>query len=153
MFGYVAGDMLGTPRALYAFGRDRALPPVLARVHPRFHTPVVAIVTYAVVAWVVAASSTFERLAILSNVVTLLMYLLCVAASFELQRRDVRADGRPFSAPGGPVIPILAGLGIIWLLAQATRREAAITTAFLAVTSLYYLARGLSMRRRVIRPS
>src|SRR5207247_11198746 len=31
MFGYVAGDMLGSPRSLYAFGRDGMLPAALAR--------------------------------------------------------------------------------------------------------------------------
>ena len=44
MFGYVSGDMLGSPRALFAFARDGMLPAVLARVHSRFHTPYVAIV-------------------------------------------------------------------------------------------------------------
>ena len=43
MFGYMCGDMLGSPRALYAFGRDGFLPRALARVHPSFHTPYVAI--------------------------------------------------------------------------------------------------------------
>ena len=46
MFGYVAGDMLGSPRALFAYARDGVLPAALAQVHPRFHTPYVAIVVH-----------------------------------------------------------------------------------------------------------
>ena len=34
MFGYLCGDMLSSPRSLYAFGRDGFLPRALARVHP-----------------------------------------------------------------------------------------------------------------------
>ncbi len=91
MFGYLAGDMLGSPRALFALARDRLLPARLARVHPRYHTPHVAIVTYAIIVGAGSVSSSFTELAIVTNVSTLSMYLLCVLASYELQRRDVRA--------------------------------------------------------------
>src|SRR5436190_6295689 len=89
MFGYVSGDMLGSPRALFAFARDGVLPSALARVHPRFHTPYIAIVVYAAIVASVAISSSFTQLAILANVAALTLYLMCVAASYELQRRDV----------------------------------------------------------------
>ena len=62
MFGYVAGDMLGSPRSLYALGRDGILPAALARVHPRFHTPHVAIVVYAMLIAALAVSSSFTQL-------------------------------------------------------------------------------------------
>lgn len=138
MFGYVSGDMLSTPRVLYAFGRDRALPSILARVHPRFHTPYLAILIYALVACIVAGSSTFEKLAVLSNVVTLLMYLMCVAASVQLQRANIQADGAPLKLPAGPLIPVLAAAGIIWLIVQATWWEFAITAALVGAASVYY---------------
>jgi basic amino acid/polyamine antiporter, APA family len=141
MFGYVSGDMLGSPRALYAFARDGVLPQVLARIHPRFHTPYVAIAVYSIVVASVAISSSFTQLAILANVAALTLYLLCVAASYELQRRDVRADGTPFAVPAGPAVPVLAATVIVWLLSNATRREFAVEALVLAVAGLFYFIR------------
>jgi basic amino acid/polyamine antiporter, APA family len=141
MFGYVAGDMLGSPRSLYAFGRDGVLPAALARVHPRFHTPHVAIVSYAMLIAALAISSSFTQLAILANVAALTLYLVAVSASYELQRRDVRADGTPFRLPAGPAIPLLAGAVILWLLSNATGRELAVEAGVVALASLFYFVR------------
>jgi len=141
MFGYVSGDMLGSPRALFAFARDGVLPAAIARIHPRFHTPYIAIAIYAVLVTIIAASSTFTQLAILANVAALTLYLMCVAASVELQRRDVRTDGVPFALPAGPVIPVLAAGVIFWMLSHATRREFVVEAIVLTVAALFYLVR------------
>ena len=142
MFGYVAGDMLGSPRSLFAFAQDGVLPAVVARIHPRFHTPHIAIAIYACSVSALAISSSFTQLAVLANVAALTMYLMCVAASYELQRRDVRADGgTPFAVPGGPAVPILAAVVILWLLSSATRREFGVEALVLAVASMFYLIR------------
>ena len=47
MLGFLSGDALGTPRSLYAFARDGLLPAPLARLHPRFRTPWLAIIVHA----------------------------------------------------------------------------------------------------------
>ena len=141
MFGYASGDMLGSPRALFAFARDGVLPAAMARIHPRFHPPHVAIAVYAVMVVIIAASSSFTKLAILANVAALTLYLMCVAASVELQRRDVRIDGVPFALPGGPVIAVLAAGVILWVLSHATRREFVVEGIVLTVASVFYLVR------------
>jgi len=66
---------------------------------------------------------------------------MCVTASYELQRRDVRADGNPFTLPGGPLVPLLAAMVILWLLSNATRREFAVEAIVLAVAALVYFSR------------
>ena len=148
MFGYVSGDMLGTPRLLFAFGRDGFLPSAFARADPRFHAPTVAIVTHAALAFALAVSSSFTQLAVLANVASLSLYFLCVAASYELQRRDVREGGMPFAVPCGPAVPLGAAAVIVWLLAQATGREMAIEGIVLAVASALYVGRSLARRSR-----
>ena len=138
-FGYVTSDVLNSPRTLFAFGRDRILPRWFAHVHPRFRSPDVAIVAYVAVAFALSLSSSFEGLAVMANVAALLLYIMCCAASWQLTRRDVRADGPPFRLPGGPVLPFVAIGVIIWMLTNATRREFIVLGAVLAVGSLLYI--------------
>jgi len=142
-FGFVTSDVLSSPRIIFAFGRDAVLPKWFAHIHPRFHTPDVAIVTYTTIAFVLSFSSTFQQLAILANVAVLLLYLLCCLAVLLLIKRNVRADGAPFTFPGAKVIPVLAIGVIIWILAHATVREFAINGAVLVVASLLFFARKL----------
>jgi amino acid transporter len=66
-FGFVTSDILSSPRIIFAFGRDGALPAWFAHVHPRYRSPDVAIVTYAVLAFALSITGTFEQLAVLSN--------------------------------------------------------------------------------------
>jgi amino acid transporter len=146
IFGYVAGDMLGTPRALLALARNGVLPRAVTRIHPRFRTPDLAIGLYACVVAALAISSTFERLVIMANVSALLLYLLCVAASYELQRRNIAMAGTPFDLPASPAIQLMAGTGIIWLLLQATAREWTVQALVLAAAVTYYLIKGRVLR-------
>jgi APA family basic amino acid/polyamine antiporter len=141
MFGYMSGDMLGSPRALYAFGRDGVLPEPFARVHPTFRTPHVAIAIHAIVVAVLAISSSFTELAILANVAALTLYGTSVVAAAELQRREVRSDGPPLTLPGGPVIPLLALAVIVWMLSHATWREFAVEALVLCLAAAFYSIR------------
>src|SRR5512133_3763889 len=126
---------------IFAFGRDGALPAWFAHVHRRYRSPDVAIITYAALAFALSVTGTFEKLAVLSNVAVLLMYLLCCAACWFLVQRDVRADGLPFNFPGMKIVPALAILAIVWILTHATVREFLVTGIVLALSSVLYFAR------------
>jgi amino acid transporter len=146
-FGFVTSDILSSPRMLFAFGRDGALPAWFAHVHPRYRSPDVAIVTYSLAAFALSLTSSFEALAVLSNVAVLLMYLMCCAACWFLVRRDVRADGPPFDFPGAQLLPILAIGAIIWILAHATLREFGWAGAVLVIASILYFLQAFLRRR------
>jgi APA family basic amino acid/polyamine antiporter len=122
-FGFVTSDILSSPRMLFAFGRDGSLPAWFAHVHPRYRSPDVAIFSYTVIAFALSVAGTFERMAVLSNVAVLLMYLLCCAACWFLVQRNVRADGKPLSFPGMQIVPALAIITIILILTLASLSE------------------------------
>src|SRR5262249_6363206 len=99
-FGYVCGMTLAVPRTLFAFGRDGYLPSAFAKVHPRFRTPYIAIAVQSAVVFVLAASSSFERLVLLANITVLTMYAFCCLAAWQLRRQGVAMGGTPFRVPG-----------------------------------------------------
>jgi amino acid transporter len=140
-FGFATSDILSSPRIIFALGRDALLPKWFAHVHPRFRTPDVAIITYAAIAFALSFWSTFQELAILSNMAVLFLYVLCCLAALELNRRNVRGDGAPFNFRGATVVPIAAIAVIIWILCHATLKEFEFTGALLALASLLFLFR------------
>lgn len=140
-FGYVSGDILTTPRLLFAFARDGFLPKRLASVNPRFHSPAAAIVVYATLTCALAITGTFRTLVILSTVSILLVYLITCLASIQLTRRDVRADGPPFRLPGGPIVPLMACVVVVWMLTSASRREYISVAVAVVVASVLYVIR------------
>jgi amino acid transporter len=145
MFGYLSGDMLASPRSIFAFGRDALLPRRFASVHPRFHTPHVAIATHAVLTAALAASSTFTILALLSNVGVLTLYFLGCAAALRFVSRPAAPGSAGLRLPGERIIPIAAMGVILWILAHATRREFLVLGATLLAASLLYALRRARM--------
>jgi amino acid transporter len=127
---------------------------VFASVHPRFHTPHIAIITHAIVCGALAITGSFGGLAVLATVSTLILYLLCCVAAWVLRARDVRTDsGIPFRLPGGPVIPLLAIAVIVWLLSSASVREFVIVGGVAFAATLLYAVSGARRRPRQERVS
>lgn len=123
MFGYLSANVLSEPRGLFAFSRDRFLPKIFSSVHPRFHTPYFAILVYGVLVATIALSGTFETLTVFANLAALMLYFLCAIAAYVLRKRDVRTDGKPFLAPGGPLVPVATCLSLAWLFYETVTLE------------------------------
>ena len=145
-FGFITSDMLSSPRTIYALSRDGVLPGFFGRVHERFRTPHVAIVSYAVVSYALAFSAQFEQLVRYSNVTLLTLYLLCCVATLRLLQRDVRAEGEPLRFPGDFLCPILGCALIVWILTSAKYEEVRFTVVYLVGASVFFFARRLFRR-------
>lgn len=147
-FGFVASDILSSPRMLFALGRDGVLPSWFAHVHPRYRSPNVAIVTYSTLAFILSVCSSFEQLAVLSNVAVLLMYLLCLAGVWPLLRRPVPVNVRPLIFPGMQIVPALAIGAVLWLfwLTQPWDKFIKIGAILAGFSVLYFVRAGLQRK-------
>jgi basic amino acid/polyamine antiporter, APA family len=149
VYGYIAGAMVNVPRLTYAMGATGDLPEVFSRIHPRFRTPYLSVVTYAALVWLLAASGGFLQNLSLSAVSRLVTYGIVCAALPVFRARDGGASPDEvsparFRLPGGV---LWATLGIIFSLVLATRMTRQ-EFLVLVATGLLGLANWLWVRRR-----
>ena len=140
IFALVNGDLLVSPRCLYAAAKDGLLPAPLARVHPRFHTPYVAILVFATIACALAVLGAFKSLAILGTSSVLLVDVFVCLAVLRLRQRGVQTADAPFVIPGGPLVPILGAAVCVWVLTNLSRDE------LLGLSALVFFSGGLYLR-------
>jgi amino acid transporter len=139
--GYLAGGMVNVPRLTFAMAERGELPGVFASVHPRFRTPIISIVTYAVLVWLLAASGSFLQNVSLSVAARLITYGLVCGALPILRGRDGTARTAPPAAFRLPAGQVFAGLGVLGMLLMATQvssRELLIMSVLIVLASLHY---------------
>jgi amino acid transporter len=139
MLGMIAGDILGTPRMLFAFARDGLLPGSLGRVHPRTHTPYVAILSYAALAMILALTGSFAELAVLATLASAGLYIAACLATWLLARRGVALAGAPLNFRWlGVAAPLGAG-SMLLLIALGSPSEIIGLATLIAISALVYL--------------
>jgi basic amino acid/polyamine antiporter, APA family len=111
--------LLGQSRVAFAMARDGLLPPVFAKVHPKFRTPYVVTATVGVFVAVVASFFGIAELAELVNIGTLFAFMLVSVGVIVLRR--TRPDlQRSFRTPLVPVVPIAAAVICFYLALNLT---------------------------------
>jgi APA family basic amino acid/polyamine antiporter len=115
-YGYLSANMLHTPRITFAMAEHGEFPRFFAAVHPRFRTPHLSIVAFAVLLTLFSAAGNFRWNAMLSAVARMFMYGSIAAALLALRRKQPRAA--TFRLPGGLVF---AALSILFSLVLVTR--------------------------------
>jgi amino acid transporter len=143
-FGFMAGDMLGSPRVVHALAHAGQMPRVCGAEHRRFNTPAVAIALYATAVVLVAASGSFRQIAVLAVAGTLVLYMICCLGVLRLRAMKVAQGGTPFVVPGGPLVPIAAAAIIVWLLSTLALKEMIATAGVVAVAAAIYYAKFLT---------
>ena len=143
IYSNLSGDMLGGPRVVFASSLDNNLPRFLGKVHPKYKTPHIAIVFFAVVIGVFALSGTFKYLAVVATGSLLLVDLGVILAVLRLRQRDGLPKDGEFRLPFGPVIPLLSCAIVGWLLLQVPLNEAATIVTLVGACAVIYAIRSV----------
>jgi APA family basic amino acid/polyamine antiporter len=111
-FGCNAAAILAGSRLLFAMARDGAFLPFARRVHPRYHTPHVAIVVLSGWSCVLAISGTYEQLFTYVMFASILFSVAGGLALFRL-RRLLSDHPRPYRVWGYPLVPAIFVAGSV----------------------------------------
>lgn len=145
-FGTLNASLFTTPRIFFAMADDKLFFPAVAKVHPKYLTPWVAIALTAGLGALFVLTRSFEQLADAFVTAFLPFYALAVAAIFRLRGRP---EYRPsFRVPLYPVVPLLFVVSVIYLLANGFINPASrwmtvsVFGVLLAGVPVYYLTVG-----------
>jgi amino acid transporter len=115
-YGYLSANMLHTPRITFAMGERGDFPAFFGKIHPRFRTPHLSIVIFAVVLLFFSIAGNFRWNAMLSSVARLFVYGSVAAALPALRKKQPEAEA--FRLPYGSLI---AGLALLFTGVLVTR--------------------------------
>jgi basic amino acid/polyamine antiporter, APA family len=107
---------LGQARVWFAMSRDRLLPDVFSKVHPKFRTPAVATWIAGFLVAIPAGLFDVGTFAEMSNIGTLFAFVLVSVGVIVLRYKEPERH-RGFRVPFGPVIPVLSVLFCVLLMA------------------------------------
>ncbi len=141
-YGYLSANMLGVPRITFALAENGDFPSIFAAIHPRFRTPYVSILAFALLSWLLALLGSFTWNATLSAVARLLYYGLVCAALPVFRRKQPGAA--MFRLPAGTLFAVL-GAGICAVLITGVNLSGSL---ILLATALVAMLNWLLVRKR-----
>jgi APA family basic amino acid/polyamine antiporter len=146
----ISAMTLAGPRVYYAMAQDGLFLEAASRVHPRFHTPAVAIVAQSLWTVVLVLCGSLSQLVSYTGFAVILFSAIAVASLFVLRQRNPDAP-RPFSAWGYPWAPAIFVLACAAMVVNEMIRNGATALAGVAVivagVPVYFL---FARRRRRI---
>lgn len=145
VYGYLSANMLGVPRITFALAENGDFPAVFAAIHPRFRTPYISILVFAVLSWLLSLFGSFTWNATLSAVARLLYYGLVCAALPVFRRKQPGAA--LFRLPGGIYFAVL-GVGICLVLITGVNLSGSL---ILLATAAVALVNWLLVRKKIPR--
>jgi APA family basic amino acid/polyamine antiporter len=142
MMGNMMGNLLTGSRILLALAENGELPRFFGAIHRRYRTPSNAIVFTAIVALGLALSGSFTVLAIASGITRLVIYVGVSAATIRLRHRSFGGAVQPatFVIPLGVLVPLLAIIVSLLMLAGANRQQLLGGAAALIVGAVLFVA-------------
>jgi len=117
-FGSLMGSMLASPRIFFAMADDKLLFEPIARVHPKWNTPYIAIALACVLGVGMVMTQTFEQLTDTFVLAMWPFYALSVGAIYTLRKSQPNLQ-RPYKVIGYPYVPAVFIAAAIYLVVNA----------------------------------
>ena len=117
-FGSLMGSMLASPRIFFAMADDQLLFEPIARVHPKWKTPYIAITLACILGVAMVMTQTFEQLTDTFVLAMWPFYALSVAAIYTLRKSQPNLQ-RPYKVVGYPIVPAVFIAAAIYLVVNA----------------------------------
>src|SRR5687768_18416963 len=146
------GSMLGSPRIFFAMADDNLLFGPIARVHPKWQTPHVAISLACVLGVAMVMTQTFEQLTDTFVLAMWPFYALSVAAIYTLRKSQPNLN-RPYKVVGYPFVPAVFIAAAIYLVINALMTQPLWTTITFGVVLLGLPVYYLWFANRRVKPS
>ncbi|HWX41484.1 MAG TPA: amino acid permease [Blastocatellia bacterium] len=149
VFGSLAAIIMAAPRVYYAMARNGVFPRSAASIHPRYGTPVRAIMLQAALACILVLLGNFSQIVAYFIFITVAFVAITVAGLFVLRKRHGTGSG--YLVPGYPYTPVafLALAAILLLLLVANNPwQALIGTAIVGLgipSYTLFFSRGASV--------
>jgi len=134
--------MLSGPRVFLAMARDGLVPSsFFGAVHPRFRTPWKSTLAIGAFVTVMAGFLPIDALLHLTNIGTLLAFVIVCAAVLIMRRTNPQAE-RPFRCPWVPFVPVMGILTCLLLMFSLPTANWWRLGAWLAIGLVIYFAYG-----------
>ncbi|MGB2868816.1 MAG: amino acid permease [Bacteroidota bacterium] len=114
-FGSTNGMTLGGPRSIYAAGADGTFAKSFGKVHPKYHSPYVAVITLGVWGSILTLSGTYDQITSYVVFGSWAFYAL-TALSVIVLRRKMPDAVRPYKAWGYPYATLLFVAVATWFI-------------------------------------
>lgn len=130
--GALTAVMLAAPRVFFAMADDRLFFHQVAKVHPRYRTPYVAILVAMALGVAFVLTRTFDQLADTFVLAIWPFYGVAIAGLYRLRRTRPNLP-RPYKVPGYPVLPAVFVLGVVYLVGNALVTDTLWTSVTFAI--------------------
>ncbi len=144
--------LLGQSRVFFAMSRDRLLPPMFAKVSPRFGTPIRTSIITGVAVALISTFVPLTELAELVNIGTLFAFVLVAIGVLVLRRTRPDLE-RAFRCPGVPAVPVLAVLAAVYLMLNLPAATWLRFLIWMAIGFVVYFLYSASHSRLVTDPN
>ena len=132
------GLILAASRATYEFGRTGCIPPVFGKIHPRFNTPVNALLLNTAIGIIALFTGKTSDIIIIACFGAIMLYIFAMIAVLVLRKKEPDMH-RPFKMPFYPAFPVIALFIAFVSLIAMTTLNFKLALIFFAILALGYI--------------